>query len=148
MSTTLSKPQSLANHRAFPPAWYFLAGVVIMIEIGRRIWHALHDPSLGELWGIVVAVAVLCVWIASRSRAQIVQDRVIRHEMQLRLERILGAARRGDIARLPLNQLIALRFASDAEMPGLFEEALLGQLENPEDIKRRIKDWQADWLRV
>jgi hypothetical protein len=41
-----------------------------------------------------------------------------------------------------------LRFAGDAELPGLVDEVLSGRLTAPDEIKRRVKDWQADWLRV
>ncbi len=148
MSAQLDEPQSFANHRAFPPGWYFAAGIVIAAEMARRAWLAFRGPSFESIWIVVVFGAVFCVWIASRSRAQIVQDRVIRLEMRLRLERLLGPARRADVERLPLAQLIALRFASDAELPALFEEALAGSFASTDDIKRRVKTWQADWLRL
>ena len=148
MSASTSKHQSFANHRAFPPAWFFLAGLVLVAETARRAWHAIHDPNFHSIWDIAVCVALVGVWIASRNRAQVVQDRVIRLEMNLRLERLLGAARRADIARLPLKELIALRFASDAEIPALFEESLAGAFPKPDDIKRRVKNWQSDWLRL
>jgi hypothetical protein len=148
MSVSTAKPQTFENHRAFPPAWFFAAGVVLAAEAVRRAWHAIREPSLGSIWAVVVMAALVGVWIASRSRAQIVQDRVIRLEMRLRLERLLGAGRRADIEGLPLDQLIALRFASDTELPALFEETLVSSFWKPDDVKRRVKSWQADWLRI
>jgi hypothetical protein len=96
----------------------------------------------------VLISAVLVVWYESRRRAQIVQDRVIRLEMRVRLERVLGASRRLDIDRLTLPQLVGLRFASDAELPALVDDVLAGRITEPDAIKKRVKDWQADWLRV
>jgi hypothetical protein len=78
----------------------------------------------------------------------LLQDRIIRMEMAVRLERVLGSMRRADIARLTLSQLIGLRFASDAELPELVDATLAGKLAAREDIKRSVKSWQADWLRV
>jgi hypothetical protein len=101
-----------------------------------------------HLWYVVLLSAVLVVWYQSRRRAQIVQDRVIRLEMRVRLERVLGGARRADIERLTVPQLVGLRFASDAELPALVEDVLAGRLTGQDEIKRRVKDWQADWLRV
>jgi hypothetical protein len=83
-----------------------------------------------------------------RTNSQRVQDRVIRLEMRLRLERLLGGERRADIERIGLRQLIALRFASDRELPALAEEVIAGKLRDGIEIKQRIVDWQADWLRV
>ncbi|NOT29224.1 MAG: hypothetical protein HOP15_02115, partial [Planctomycetes bacterium] len=94
MSSPALRPQSFANHRAFPPASYLLAGLVLTVEAGHRAWLAFGAPGLWSVWSALAGAALLVVWHASRRRAQIVQDRVIRLEMQLRLERLLGPARR------------------------------------------------------
>jgi len=72
------------------------------------------------------------------------QNRIIQLEMQVRLAR-LGLDR--DFARLTLAQLIALRFAADAELPALIARALSEGL-TPDQIKRAVKDWQGDYLRT
>jgi hypothetical protein len=88
------------------------------------------------------------VWGTSRGKAQRMQDRIIRLEMRLRLERLLPPEQRADIAKLSLGQLVALRFASDAELPALAKDVVANRIEDRKEIKRRVKDWQADWLRV
>ncbi|MDZ4772138.1 MAG: DUF6526 family protein [Planctomycetota bacterium] len=148
MSARSSAPQSFANHRAIPPLWLFLSGLVILAELARRVWLAIQNPSFESIWLVVFVAAILGTWHATRSNALIVQDRVIRLEMRLRLERVIGANRRADIERLPLTYLIALRFASDAEMPALFDDALAGKFAKVDDLKKRIQTWQPDWLRV
>jgi hypothetical protein len=45
------------------------------------------------------------------------------------------------------NQLVALRFASDAELPTLTERALSEKLSNA-DIKKAIQNWRPDYWRV
>lgn len=77
-----------------------------------------------------------------------VQDRVIRLEMRLRLAQVLPAELRSRIAEFTLGQLIALRFASDAELPALAKKVLDEKIEKKSDIKKLVKDWQADWHRV
>ena len=150
----MTKTQSYENHRVRLPALFLASGVVITIDVCRRAWLAFRERDLGvdhwgvHLWYVVLLGAVLVVWYGNRRNAQIVQDRVIRLEMRLRLERVLGPARRADIERLRLKQIIALRFASDAELPALVDETLAGTVKTPDEIKRRIRDWQADWLRV
>lgn len=148
------RPQSYENHRARLPKTFVIAGCVIALDVGRRAWMAFHERDLGlerwgvHLWYVVLLTSVLLVWYHARRGAQVVQDRVIRLEMRTRLERLLGAHRRVDIESIGLKQLVALRFAGDAELPALFEDVLAGRLSKPDDIKRRVTDWQADWLRV
>jgi hypothetical protein len=77
-----------------------------------------------------------------------VQDRVIRLEMRLRLQRILPPELQTRIQDLTHRQLVALRFASDAELPVLVREILDGKLTTGKEIKLRVKNWQGDWLRA
>jgi hypothetical protein len=140
-------PQTYANHRAIPPQSFIVAGLVFATSI---VWHGIvlaRAPSTDAVIGLLVALALMTVLFASRRNAQIMQDRIIRLEMRLRLERLLPPARHADLDRLSLPQLIALRFASDAELPALVERALAGSLA-PNAIKRQITVWQSDWLRV
>jgi hypothetical protein len=84
----------------------------------------------------------------SRVQALAVQDRVIRLEMRLRLKEVLPADLKSKINDISARQLVALRFASDAELPDMVRDVLAGKLEKTKDIKQRIKSWQADWQRA
>jgi hypothetical protein len=77
-----------------------------------------------------------------------VQNREIRLEMRLRLREVLPTALAPRIRELSVKQLIALRFASDAELPALVERVLGGEFAKPKEIKAAVKDWQPDHLRV
>jgi hypothetical protein len=121
---------------------------VLIAELAHQAWNAVAGRSLASAWGLAVAAALVVVWSHSRGKALRVQDRVIRLEMHDRLRRLLPPERHGEIARLGLGQLIALRFAGDAELPGLVAEVAAGALAEPDAIKRRVRDWQADRLRV
>ncbi len=148
MPHATDRPQSLANHRSYPHLAYLVAGVVLLVEAGRSAWIAGTQFSLQSTWSLAVASALLVAWFYARRSAQVVQDRVIRLEMQLRLERLLGAERRLEIESLLLSDVIALRFASDAELPALVERVRRGEFAGAAQIKDSVKSWRADWLRT
>ena len=143
-----ARPQSFSTHRSWPGTAYVVAGLVLATEFGHRVWLAARGPSFWSVFEALVPAALVVVWYASRRRAQVVQDRVIRLEMQLRLERLLGSNRRAEIERVAVQDLVALRFASDAELPKLFDDVLAGRFGKPDDVKREVREWRADWLRV
>ena len=68
--------------------------------------------------------------------------------MRLRLASILPEDLRAHIASLTPQQLIGLRFACDAEMPGLVRQVVAGQLTDMKAIKKSVKSWQGDYLRA
>ena len=86
--------------------------------------------------------------LAARLQALKVQDRVIRLEERLRYRDLLSADLAARASDLPVSQIIALRFASDAELGGLVERTLNGEFEKTKDIKLAIKDWRGDYLRT
>jgi hypothetical protein len=51
------------------------------------------------------------------------------------------------LGQLTIKQVAALRFASDAELPGLLERAARDKLD-PADIKRAVTVWTPDFDRT
>jgi hypothetical protein len=139
------RSQTVANHRAWPHPIYLIAGALLLAAAITGLWQAVCAPSWSSWIGGLGIAAILPIWFAARRNSQKMQDRIIRLEMQIRLARLMPGR---DLAALHLPQLIALRFASDAELPALIERVLRGELSTPRDIKSAIVDWQADWLRV
>ena len=94
-----------------------------------------------------MALALVVLALKCRLYALKVQTRVIRLEERLRLVTLLPESLRAKIPKLTEGQLVALRFASDAEVPGLVEKALAASLPNTE-IKNAIVNWRPDYFRV
>ena len=140
--------QSFENHAKFVPAFHI---GVLGIFAGNVIWSAerLFQGINGErVVGLLLAIAFVLGALYARMFAMTVQDRVIRLEMRMRLERLLAADLRARIAEFSVGQLVALRFASDAELPELARKVLDGKIEDRKAIKQMVRDWQADWLRA
>ena len=142
--------QSFATHRRFFPLFHFIAIPLLVINLVVRIIYAYrHWGARLVWWEVVVAVALLCVAFASRVMVLAVQDRLIRLEETLRLQRCLPDDLRGRIGELSNGQLISLRFCGDeAELSGLVRSVLNGELKTRDDIKKSIKTWRPDTMRA
>lgn len=140
--------QSFANHTKWDPKWHFVVLPILLINVFYRVFEMLDtEINLGSMWDIVVAMALLLVGYSTRMYALKVQDRLIRLEERLRLAELLPPTTQSRIGELSQSQLIGLRFASDAELPGLVEETLKTQM-GAKQIKQAIKTWRADDFRV
>src|SRR6185295_1212266 len=132
--------------RWLPPFHFFGMPVLVANVVNQlRLLRATETPS--GVWAAIVAVALVVLALMSRVQANTVQDRVIRLEMRLRLRELLPSDLKGRIDDLTRDQLVALRFASDAELPALVLDVLAGKLKTKKEIKIRVRDWQGDWLR-
>jgi hypothetical protein len=141
------KPQTFANHTRLDPLFHFFALPVFALSVVAAVIHFLWHPSLHEAAFFVVAVAALIAVLKIRLYAVKVQDRIIRLEERLRLGSLLPEKLRSRIPEFTEKQLVALRFASDAELPALAERALSEKL-SPADIKKSIQTWRPDYWRV
>jgi len=140
-------PQTLANHvRLDPPFHYFVLPVLAITWIISVVFLVRH-PGFLHFWIVIFNTAIIVAVIKSRQYALKVQDRVIRLEERLRLATLLPDSLRPQIAKLSEGQFVALRFASDAEVPALVEQTLSANLA-PADIKKAIKNWRPDYWRV
>lgn len=140
--------QTYANHVRKIPPLYWAASLAILADLLWTLWLLVRMPSVGTAVGFATAVALGLTIYYARVNALTVQNRVIRLEERLRLERLLPEELRPRIAEMSVRQLVALRFASDAELPELARQALDGPIADPDEIKRKVKSWRADWLRV
>jgi hypothetical protein len=140
--------QSFATHRRIIPLYHVVLFAVFLVNAIWSILQLVRAPSWGTVIGCAVALALLGLHYYAREFALKVQDRIIRLEMRLRLKEVLPADLKERVLELGPDQLIALRFASNAELPDLVREVLTNDIRRRDDIKRRIKKWEADDLRA
>jgi hypothetical protein len=143
-------PQNLKNHTRFDPAFHFFILPMLLLNLIFAVYVTIHhwpDHRALFMWWIVMSLVLFMIAGRSRDRAIVVQDRIIRAEERLRLLALLPADERPHINELTTKQLVALRFASDDELPALFRKTLTQNLE-PRAIKKSIVNWRGDYHRV
>jgi uncharacterized protein DUF6526 len=144
--------QNYANHAKLVPLFHFVTVGILVINL---IWSLVRlfsglpgVPFFDRLLNVAVAAALgLLAWYA-RTFPLKAQDRIIRLEERLRLERLLPADLKPRIGDLRASQLIALRFASDEELPDLARAVLASEVTGPDEIKKRVRAWRADHFRM
>jgi hypothetical protein len=143
-------PQNLQNHKRFDPPYHFFILPMLLLNIIFSIYITIHhwpEHRFIFMWSIVMSLVFMMMALRSRTHALVVQDRVIRCEERLRLHALLPPAERSHIDELSVRQLIALRFASDAELSALVHKTLTQNLE-PKAIKQSIVNWRGDYHRA
>jgi hypothetical protein len=141
------KPQSFTNHgRIHTPFHLVLLPIFFINFVGCVVW-LVRAPGFFTTWSVVMAIALLVLLMLVRTNPMKVQDRVIRLEERLRLSALLPQPLQARIPELTVDQLVGLRFASDAELPALVDRTLRENL-NRKQIKQAIVSWRADDWRV
>jgi len=141
--------QSYSNHRRLVPLFHgVLFPILVLTLIGSAVnlvksWGD-HERLYSASLILVLVVCSLMLFFFCRIFALKAQDRAIRAEENLRHFVITGKTL--DPA-LNISQIIALRFASDAEFAALAQRAAAEHME-ADAIKRAIKAWRADTYRV
>jgi hypothetical protein len=140
--------QNFENHAKFVPAFHIGVLGIFTINLGWSLYRVAHAFSVESVLSLLLAIVFILLALYSRIFALTVQDRVIRLEMRLRMLQLLPADMRPRIPEFSVNQLVALRFASDAELPSLAKKVLDEKLNDRKVIKKMIREWQPDFLRA
>jgi Family of unknown function (DUF6526) len=137
--------QNFKNHGRYIALWHFITPVILLVILGMSIINLVHTdmhPHDLHMWLpiILIPVAMLVLWWYARAFALRAQDRAIRAEENFRHFILTG---KPFDSKLRMDQIIGLRFASDAEFPGLAKKAVEENLSSKQ-IKEAIKNWRAD----
>jgi Family of unknown function (DUF6526) len=144
------KQQNFENHvRVYPMhhlVFYPVTGLILTLCVA----HAYRHPETRAEWIAISILLMLIIWLSFMLRQHYAlnnQNRIVRLELRLRYFQLTGKRFESVEKELTLTQIVALRFAADDELPGLIERTVREHL-NPSDIKRSVKSWQADHIRV
>ena len=143
----MAESQSYKNHAMFDPLFHFFLAPVGLILLILSVYDLVRNPSWMTGIHVLVILWLFILVFKTRVYSIKVQDRLIRLEERLRLAAVLPPMLQPRISELSIDQLIGLRFASDAELPGLVEKALGGNW-NRKQIKEAIQNWKPDTWRV
>lgn len=141
-------PQTYENHTRWHTPFHFFLAPVLLTNVVVAAVQLVRDPGLDRGWWLVVSMALVVLGALARTNPLRAQDRIIRLEESLRYYQLLPEELARRAASLTNRQTVALRFASDEELEGLVRAVLEGRLTKPDEIKRAIKNWRADTLRV
>jgi hypothetical protein len=141
--------QTFKNHVRFYTPHHFVYYPIISSFIAFSLYFAFtREDKL--IWAFISAVFIALFWLAFMLRqhyALTLQNRIVRLELRYRYFSLAGKKFENFEHHLKDDQLFALRFAPDVELPGLIERTLLENLSGTE-IKKAIIHWKGDYERV
>lgn len=140
--------QTFENHTRYVPLYHFVLFGILMINLVWSVVRIVRHPSVDAAVALLIAFSLLILFFYARQFALTMQDRLIRLEMRLRLVKVLPADLAQRIGELTVSQLIGLRFASNEELPELVRKVLAEGISDRTAIKRMVRTWQGDYLRV
>ena len=144
----MAEPQSYANHAKTVPLFHYVLLPILLVNFLSATYLLVQAPGFPALWNVVMAFAFAVTALFARVFALKAQDRLIRLEERLRMRELLPADLQARIGEFTPDQLVAIRFASDAELPALSAAVLSGNIQKRAEIKKMIKNWRADHCRV
>jgi hypothetical protein len=140
--------QSFQNHAKIVPGYHRYTTALVALPMLYFGYRTVLDFSVDRLALFVFAVGVIFVGFYARFFPLRAQDRVIRLEERMRMERLLPADLKGRISEIGTRQTVALRFAADEELPELVRRVLDEKITDPKEIKGTIKTWRPDHERM
>jgi len=140
--------QNYSNHTRWYPLFHFVVVPLLAINFLSHLVRYFMAPSWPLFFWVLLSVTLILLALSARLMALKAQDRLIRLEERLRYQQLLTSDLLAKTNALTPRQMIALRFASDEELPELVERTLTGEFAKSKEIKMAIKNWRADHHRV
>jgi hypothetical protein len=146
----MPEPQNFKNHTRFDPIWHFFIAPILLLNFFFSIYLLIHHwPEHRAIlgWWVLLSFVIFMAVGKARAHSLKAQDRIIRLEERLRFATLLPPDLLARTSTLNESQIIALRFASDSELPALAKRAVDENL-NQKQIKQAIVNWRPDYFRV
>ena len=140
--------QTFSNHTRWHVPFHFVLFPILFVHLIWCVVKLVKVPSLDTAEALLLAIGLLLMMLLTRTNPLRTQDRLSRLEEQLRYQRVLPADLATQAVALPVGFIIALRFASDEELPTLARQAVDRKFAKPADLKRAISNWRGDYHRV
>lgn len=144
----MPKAQTYSNHRRYYWPHHFVVQPILTLNFAFKLNDFFSERTWDAGWEAILAFGLLFFALTARAMALKAQNRAIRLEERLRLERLLPPEDRARIEDLTMSQLIGLRFAPDDEVPELVQRLLRGDLKSGSDVKKSVVNWRPDYHRV
>jgi hypothetical protein len=141
-------PQTFENHAKLAPLFHYVLLPILLINLFLALYRMFTGFSFYTGWDAAMAIGLILVAFFARVFALGAQDRVIRLEERLRMHRLFPDELKAKIDDFTMDQLAALRFASDEELPSLAKRILDDSIVDRKKIKRMITTWRADYQRL
>jgi hypothetical protein len=138
--------QNYASH-AHQPRLTYVAGAFTLIAMVSCVAAWFFGWVWRDIGVVSLSIAVAALVAISRIYIVRLQDRIILLEMKIRGAELLTPELEARLLQLRPKQVVALRFASDAELGDLLDKAVRENL-SPDQIKREVKHWRPDFLRT
>ena len=140
--------QSYANHTRWHPPFHFVLSPIMLLHFAYTAYLFYRMPDFAHFEALLLAIGLVVLLLLVRINPLRAQDRLIRLEEQLRYQRVLPAELAARASQLPVGFIVALRFASDEELPALVKQVLDQKFAKPAEVKKAIKNWRGDYFRV
>jgi len=144
------QPQQYSNHTRMVPGFHYVLSLIIFscivissINLAEKLLNP-KERTVEAIFFFFVSIALAGLFWFCRAFALKAQDRAIRAEENFRHFILTGKPMP---AELRMGQIVALRFASDAEYPALAQKAVSEKLSG-KDIKQSVINWRPDFHRV
>lgn len=140
----MTQEQNYQSHKRLHPLFHFIGLPLAFITFIGSLVYLVTSFSWISVLTVIASFALMVTVVLTRTYATKLQDRIIRVEENFRHYLLTGEPLS---SRLTTGQIVALRFASDDQFPGLCQKAVNESLA-PDDIKKAVKKWRADSHRV
>lgn len=142
--------QNYSHHKRYyaPHHFIFLPLISIMMLTGTI--YACKDQVHTLEWALFTVLSFCILYVAIMLRQHYAlgnQNRIVRLEFRLRHYETYGKSSQEVEKQLSFSQIAALRFADNTEFCELLEKAINNHM-SADEIKKSIRNWQADEWRV